>query len=127
MAQRSEITAAAEWYTGTDHLFQVTVYKADGTRQDISGWALSWLVKRGHGEPDAAALITKTTAGSPAEITIVDGPQGELEFLAEAADTRDLPGGRYVHELKLVDAGEESVLMYGPAVLKRALHAQAPT
>lgn len=122
MAIKSEIAASEEWHTGTDHLFAFTIYQADGTtRQDVSDWPLSWLLKKGHGQADADALVTKTT-----EVTIVNGPQGEVEVLVEADDTRYLEGGRYVHELKLVEPGEESVLSYGPAVLKKALHASAP-
>lgn len=128
MAARAEIAASAEWHTGTDHVFEVVVYQADGTtRQNLAGWSLSWLLKQGHAQPDAAALVAKSTEGSPADgITVTNAAQGELEILVEAVDTRDIDGGRYVHELKRVDTAEESVLMYGPAVLKRALHLSAP-
>lgn len=128
MAVRSEIPESENWHTGTDHLFRVLVYQADRTtRQDLTGLRpLSWLLKRGHGEPDAAALVAKTTAGAGG-ITVVDDAQGELEILVEADDTRDLAGGRLVHELKIEKDGEESILMYGPAVLKRALHLDPPS
>lgn len=129
MAIRADISEAEEWFTGEDRVLEFTVYKADNvTPQDISGWDFSWFLKRGVSDPDVAAVLAKTNVGSPspAEIVIIDGPTGRVDVIIEADDTRELPAKRYHHELKRLDAGEELVESYGAAVLRRALHLDAP-
>lgn len=123
MAERANITSDHEWFTNTDHVFEFTVYQEDGvTPQDVSGWEMSWFLKKGQGDPDAAALLEKTTVGSPSAITIVNGPTGRVDVLIEDGDTAEIAGGNYFHELKRTDAGQESVQSYGTAKLKQSLH-----
>lgn len=122
MAERSDITADHEWHTNTDHVLEFTIYQADGTTaQNITGWALSWLLKRNHDASDADALLTKTTA-SALQVDITSGATGRVDVIVLDTDTLSLAGGTYVHELKRTDAGEESVLSYGRARLKQSLH-----
>jgi len=123
MAERADITSDHEWFTNTDHVFEFTIYQEDGvTPQNITGWELSWFLKRGEGDPDAAALLAKTTGGSPTEIDIVNGATGRVDVIVLAADTAGIRGGDYFHELKRTDTAQESVESYGAAKLKQSLH-----
>lgn len=125
MAIRSDITRDMEWWTGTDHVFEFTIYQADGvTVQPIGGWQFSWFLKRGVQVPDAQAMLALTNVGSPspAEVVIVDGPNGRVDVIVRAGLSRNLPGGTWYHELKRVDTNEEAIESYGTAVLNRALH-----
>lgn len=119
------ITSAHAWFTGEDKRIWFEVYGADGvTPIDITGWTLSWQLKRLR---DAGpALIAKTT---DAGISISG------TFIASAAinrqraivtvtddDTAGLPAGTYWHELKRTDADVEQVIAQGEAVLRPAVH-----
>jgi len=123
MAERAPITGDHEWFTNTDHVLEFTIYQEGGvTPQNISGWEMSWFLKRGEADSDAAALLAKTTAGSPSDVSIVSGATGRVDVLITDADTLAIPGGHYFHELKRTDAGQESVLSYGAARLRQSLH-----
>ena len=126
MAIRADIPPSEEWFTGEDRVLEFTIYQRDGvTVQDISGWELSWFLKRSKKDADADAVLTKTNSGSPADITIVDGPNGRVDVLVAAADTLALVARVYRHELKRMDTGEKTIESYGDATLQQALHRSA--
>lgn len=123
MAIDQEVTADDGWFTNADHEFDFEVYQRDDTtRQDITDWPLLFLVKRHPKDADAAAVITKSTADSPSDITITDASQGEVTVAVLAADTRRLPAQRYYFELKRIQLGEYTPLTVGTAVLRQSLH-----
>lgn len=123
MAERSNITSDHEWFTNTDHILEFTIYQEDGvTVQNITGWDFSWFLKRGSKDLDAAALLAKTSTGSPADIAIVNGPAGRVDVVVADVDTLNIRGGDYFHELKRTEAAQETVLSYGSAKLKQSLH-----
>lgn len=119
MAERSDITTDHNWFTNTDHVFEFTIYQADGvTAENIAGWTLTWMLKRAEGDADSAALLTK----SGASVVLTDAPNGRVDVVVADADTLSVPGDTYFHELKRTNDGEESVVSYGSAVLKQSLH-----
>jgi hypothetical protein len=123
MAERSDITSDHEWHTNTDHVFEFTIYQADGvTPQNVLGWELSWFLKRSSLDQDADALIAKNSLGSPSDITIVNPTTGRVDVAIDDLDTLNIRGGVYYHELKRTDADQESVESYGTARLKQSLH-----
>lgn len=113
------ITAEDRFFTNSDKVLSFAVKQSDGESvQDISGWSLSWVLKKYRTTPDASALVSKT--GS--DITITNGPLGLCELTVEDEDTADIPAGLYVHELKRIDAGAETPLCEGTAVLLQSAH-----
>lgn len=120
MATKFDIRESDRWFTNTDYDINFTVLQSDeSTAQDISGWSLSWLLKKRASDLDANALITKTGGSG---ITITDGANGLCTVDIDDDDTDGMSPGVYVHELKRTDAGLETVLCSGVAVLKRSAH-----
>ena len=120
MPSTRDILAEDEFYQNTDYPFEVQAVDTNGDPVDISGMALSWLLKRRSSDPDANAIITKTTS---AGIVITDGPNGICLVTVSADDTDGtVKPGVYVHELKRTDAGNERVIINGLAVLRRSAH-----
>jgi hypothetical protein len=130
MAIERTITDDDDWFIGEDKTFPTTIYQSDyavdpltgivtGTLQDITGWTLSWLVKRKATDLDAAALITKTTSSG---IALTTPASGLCTITVADTDTDSIAAGTYHHELKRMDAGYEAILIQGRAVLRGAVH-----
>jgi hypothetical protein len=130
MAIERNITEDDDWYVGEDKTLPATIYQSDyavdpltgvvtGTLQDITGWTLSWLVKRKASDADADALITKTTSSG---IALTTPASGLCTITVADTDTDSIPQGTYHHELKRMDAGFEAVLIRGRAVIQGAVH-----
>ena len=94
-----------------------TIYQSDGvTPQDITGWTLSWMLKRKATDADASALVTKaatltTPASGICTVALTDDDTSAL-----------LAGNLYRHELKRTNTGLETVLSYGKVNIKQAVH-----
>lgn len=120
MALKFDIEESDRFFTNADKLLTFQVKQSDGiTAQAITGWALSWVMKRRFTDADASALITKTTPGG---ITITDGPNGECRLTVTDEDTALIRAGFYVHELKRTDAGAETPLCAGTVILRQSGH-----
>lgn len=121
MATKVDIRESDRWFTNTDFDIKFAVKQADETTaQAITGWALSWMLKRRKVDADASALIAKTLAGGG--ISITDGTNGLCTVDIADDDTVSLRGGAYYHELKRTDAGLETVLCSGSAILLDSAH-----
>lgn len=118
---------AAELFLGTDYEYPFTILNAaEDTAINISGWTLSWMVKRKKSDADANKLLEKTTGSG---ITISGTFNADPDVNTQKAtvsvadtDTDTLPAGLVYYELKRTDAGSETVLAYGPLDLKRSVH-----
>jgi hypothetical protein len=120
MAVESNIAESDDFFIGEDKSLTWTIYQSDGTTaQDVTGWALSWTVKRREGDLDASAVLTKTTSSG---IELTTPASGIVTVTVADTDTDSLHPQTYYHELKRTDAGFETVLTYGRMVLRRALH-----
>lgn len=113
---------------GMDVSYSTTVYTSTAltTCADITGWTLSFLVKRAATDADAAAVVTKTTTSG---ITITGShhtnPNSNTQRATIAiadVDTDALAAGTYVWELKRTNAGSESRIAYGVLVFEQTLH-----
>ena len=108
------------FFLGEDKVLEFTVLQADGvTPQDISGWDLSWMLKASKDDLDVDALIRKLT---PTEVYLSDPTAGVCRVTVLAEDTDPIDPGKYFHELKRMDAGQETVLSFGTARLLRGVH-----
>jgi hypothetical protein len=116
MAYEDAIEDSDQWHVGEDKSLTVTVYQSDGTTaQNITGWALEWVLKQAYS--DDAVLLSKTTVSG---IALTTPLSGICTVTIDDTDTDNLPAGRYVHVLRRTDAGSESVLTYGTALLKKS-------
>lgn len=114
---------------GTDRpTYDFTVYTSSDQDAitDITGWTLSFLVKRRPTDADVDALVTKTTAAgivisgvfnaSPATntqkatVTMVD------------TETDAIAAATYYWELKRMDAGSEQRIGYGRIAFNQTVH-----
>ena len=117
----------ATLYLGADHTYPFTILnKAETLAVDITGWALSWMVKRRTSDADAAAVLTKTTgsgiviAGTFNSVITTNTQVATVTVLD--TDTDAIAAGLYHYELKRTDAGFETPLAFGTLTLKRGVH-----
>lgn len=117
------------WFTNEDKTLRYTIYPAGTTRAaidagtatvaNITGFGLSFMLKRDMGDLDSDVLIVKTSALSQITIT---GASGLADVLLGDGDTENLGEGTYWHELKRIDPGLETVLSQGQVRLRQAVH-----
>ena len=90
-------------FIGTDHQFVCT----ESSATVMTGWALSFRLKRHASDVDGDALLTLNTptavsiSGAVATVNVAD------------TDTDNIAAGSYAWELKRTDNGSETVLGYG--------------
>lgn len=121
MAERVDL--GDHYFEGEDKRirFRIWTDPTKTVRRNITGWALSWMVKKKYSHVDSSALVVQTTALGT--IVITDGPQGEGYIENDDADIVDVVGGiLYYHELRRTDAGANTVLFEGTLLLNRAVH-----
>jgi hypothetical protein len=114
-------------FIGTDFTFQFAILNgAETAAQDVSAWAISWMIKTDPNIADASASITKTTSsGISVTGTWASAPASNTQravVTVDDTDTTSLAAGLYYWELKRTDAGSETVLAYGSIDLKRSVH-----
>jgi hypothetical protein len=97
-----------------------TIYQQNKrTPQDITGWSVSYMIKRSLDDLDVDAVLQKTTASG---ITLTTPTSGIMNITIADTDTDGLTAGRYYHEVKRTDAGQETVLAKGTCVLQQGVH-----
>ncbi len=127
MAVKQDVISP-QFFVGEDKRLVFTIYESDKvTPKNVSGWAISWMLKRSVNDTDGAAKITKTVAGGGVTITgvfnVVPATNTQrVNVQIEDTDTHLLPAGLYAHELKRTDAGVEVVLAYGQFQLPAGVH-----
>src|SRR5688572_14795698 len=103
---------------GTDKQYVFTIQnKAQTLCIDITGWALSWMVKRNKSDADVAAVLTKTTANGGIVISGAFNATPSVNTQVATVIVADTDSttmtGMYFHELKRTDAGLEADLSEG--------------
>lgn len=107
-------------YLGTDFAYVFTVKnEAETAAIDITGWALSFAIKKHVGQADVDALLTKTTVSG---IALTTPASGVCTVTIADTDTDGLAPGMKVWELKRTNDGYETVLAYGTVELRRGVH-----
>ena len=100
--------------------------EAETTSIEITGWALSYQVKRYHSDADAAAILSKTTSSGIAIAGAFNATPGSNAQRATLTltdtDTASLYPGLYYWELKRTDDGFETVLAYGRMTFFQGVH-----
>jgi hypothetical protein len=114
MSKIANILPDAFWFRGTDTAWDFILYQEDGTtRQDISGWTLSYVLRDGATNP--TALVTKAMGAGG--ITITNGPQGAGSVAMARDDTKRVSPGKYWHRLRRTDSGSNAQEFHGDAYL----------
>ena len=128
MAIEHHITEDDHMFVGDDRFIQISVYEdhEETTPLDVSGQELVWILKTK--DNSSTVLIEKSTAGSPAGITIqgsfnadplINTQKVVVELAAEDSYSQASPPGtrltkkKYRYALKRVNDGARSTLMYG--------------
>jgi|SRR5687768_11440975 len=126
MPLKTDINEGDRWFANAAFKIKLRVWEADGvTPRDVSGYALSWMLKRRQADADLAAVLTKTTPTITITGVFHSDPAVNtqlVEIPITDANTVSVPGGIYRHELKRVDPGLETVLCSGSANLRAPLH-----
>lgn len=118
----------AELWIGADHQFIFTVLNASSAAAvDITGWALSWMVKRQAKDTDATKLLQMTTALGSIAIsgTYAAAPEANTQVATVTVadtDTDAIAPGLYRYELKRTDGGLEAPLAYGAILFRQGVH-----
>lgn len=118
------------WMTGEDKNLVFTIYQTGTTRaaieagtasaQNVTGWTLSYMLKRNITDIDSEALITKTTTSG---IALTTPASGIVTVTITDTDTENLAEGDvYYQELKRTGDGVEAVLSQGQVRLRQAVH-----
>ena len=114
MSKDSPIKQSDNWFIGEDRTLRFSVADSAGLAQNISGWTLEWVLRE---RPwGTQALVTKTTS---AGITITNAAGGVCEVAVADDDTINLAPGAYFHTLRRTNAGAETVLAFGDAILQQ--------
>jgi hypothetical protein len=105
------ITEEDEWFVGTKALFEFVIVGAG----DMTGWGLEFVVKNAAAEEEK--LISKTVGDG---ITITDGPNRTFRVTVDAGDTLGWRGGWYDYAVVRTDTDQEQLVLFGPALIRRA-------
>jgi hypothetical protein len=122
------IESALEYDIGTDQAYDVTVYTSEAktTVREITGWALSFFVKRKATDADNVALVTKTSGSGIAISGSFNASPASNTQIATVTiadtDTDSLNAGVYRWELKRTDAGSEARVAYGTISFNQTVH-----
>lgn len=123
MAREQNIGAADDWFIGEDKTIPFEIYSSDeATIEDISTFALAFYLRQ-IGGPDKRVL-TCTTGASTITITgsfntDPDTNTQRANVIVADTDTDNLLPGKYSFSLWRTDDGNETVLAYGTAILKK--------
>lgn len=120
------------FYIGSDYTLRCR-YLDGAVPVDMAGATLSWMLKKRKKDPDEDAFIEKTTADGISLIGAFDADptrnEQRIYVTIAAADTNAygspaaaLAAGSYWHELKRMDAGQETVLLEGTCRLMQGVH-----
>lgn len=106
VAQRQNV----EIYRGDNRTFKIIAKDADGAVVNITGATAIFSVKKKL--IDAAYIFQKTTA-NPAQISITEPTDGELEVYILPADTQEETPGDYEYDCQLTTSGNVYTIVIG--------------
>lgn len=95
----------------------ITVFKPDGSIQNLSLAVIEFQVKPCPGDLDSELLVSKI---SPLGILILDqtvggDTEGQCKILLDPVDTKDIPGGVYTYDVVVVLPGFDRSYVVNPS------------
>ena len=139
MAVERNVTRADDVFNGESKTFTFAAYEKAGatyqangdvlvgTPKNISGWALSFMVKRNKQDSDAMAKFTKTVGSGVVIQGTFNASQGLNTQRAVASLTKTelatmLSTVTYYYEWKRTDTNVETVLAHGTFSVRQGVH-----
>lgn len=111
---RQDITE--HFYAGNTKTIQVTIYNLNGTRKELTGAELTYVIVTDAG----LIVVAKSSANGIGEIEVSDPANGIAIVKLIPADTTSL-AGTYRHQMNVVDSGGvEETVMVGKVSISRA-------
>ncbi len=102
-------------YSGDTAIITVTVTDSDNDNaaKDLTGCSVTYAIYK------KRVVYLKKTSADGGGIEITDADAGELTITLDPADTANLPGGEYEHEVQITDAiGNVSTVAVGTLTIK---------
>lgn len=99
---------------------RVFTWEVDEEPVDLTGWTARMEVRSKVESPDVALDVTPYVQPGPVE------DAGEIEFNIPADVLADVPAGRYVYDLELVDGPFVVALLAGPFIVRPEVTREAP-
>jgi len=104
-------------FAGDDDRLEITVRTASGDPVSLTGVSLVWALARSSRKTPE---LIKRSADSGIEV--IDAEGGRCDVILDAADTADLGGLTYYHELQLEDAdGKLTTTALGELTIRPAV------
>jgi hypothetical protein len=122
------VETALHYDIGTDQDYAFVIYTSEEQTvvRDITGWALSFMVKRKATDADVDALVTKTTgsgiviAGTFNAVPATNTQEATVSIAD--TDTDGQSAGIYRWETKRTDAGNEARVGFGTIEFAQTVH-----
>lgn len=112
------------FFTGEDKELEFEAFQEDGkTPDDVSLYALEWVMRKKVTDPDPPSLRKTSGAGITVTGTYNVDPNLNTQRIIvtiAADDTAALPPYEYQHSLKRTDSGSRTILAFGQCVLLAA-------
>lgn len=99
---------------------RVFTWEVDEEPVDLTGWTARMEVRAKAESPSVVLEVTPYVNPGP------DETAGEIEFNLPADVLADVPAGRYVYDLELVDGPFVVALLAGPFIVRPEVTREAP-
>ena len=110
MSKRVDIKASDHFMVGEDKQIYWDITDSAGVAQSMSGWTLSFVLRRS--QNSATSALTKTPT-----VTTGSAAANRALLTLAAADTKNLAPGTYAYSVARTDSGYQQILAYGDFVI----------
>jgi hypothetical protein len=98
-------------YAGRDEEIAISIFQSDGaTPLDLTGAVVKWALSSAYNVQ--LPLVEKSSA-NPGEVSITDIDGGLVSVFLVPADTADMGGQPYYHEVEVVQGGTSVTVLTG--------------
>jgi hypothetical protein len=102
-------------YAGDDTELSVSLFQNDGiTPLDLTGAVVNWALASVY---DVQVPLVEKSSATPGQVTITDIPGGLVSVFLVPADTADMGGQPYYHEVEVVQGGTTVTVLVGAVVI----------
>jgi hypothetical protein len=102
-------------YAGDDTELSMSLFQSDGvTPLDLTGAVVNWALSSAYNVQ--FPLVEKSSA-IPGQVTITDIPGGLVSVFLIPADTADMGGQPYYHEVEVVQGGTSVTVLTGSVTI----------
>ena len=87
---------------GTDFESTFDLVQDDGTPIDVTGYTFSGQVRKTYYSTNTAAIFT---------VSVINPFSGNTVLKIDAANTSNIPAGRYVYDIKMIDTANTTTMV----------------